>query len=103
MGYQLTIHCGPHLAETHIVEIVLTQSTLQVTKVSRNRRLTHHKRIMQFTNSLLQLRTSTLCFVVGYHFCLLLHQFIPPRLILNGRSEERRVGKECRSRWSPYH
>ena len=23
---------------------------------------------------------------------------IPPR-----RSEERRVGKECRSRWSPYH
>ena len=25
-------------------------------------------------------------------------------LNLNGsRSEERRVGKECRSRWSPYH
>ena len=22
---------------------------------------------------------------------------------LAGRSEERRVGKECRSRWSPYH
>ena len=22
---------------------------------------------------------------------------------LDGRSEERRVGKECRSRWSPYH
>ena len=22
---------------------------------------------------------------------------------LEGRSEERRVGKECRSRWSPYH
>ena len=22
---------------------------------------------------------------------------------LSGRSEERRVGKECRSRWSPYH
>src|SRR5256885_16649643 len=22
---------------------------------------------------------------------------------LNPRSEERRVGKECRSRWSPYH
>src|SRR3712207_9297764 len=22
---------------------------------------------------------------------------------LNGRSEERRVGTECRSRWSPYH
>ena len=29
------------------------------------------------------------------------------RLVANGflerRSEERRVGKECRSRWSPYH
>src|SRR2546425_7457843 len=24
-------------------------------------------------------------------------------LSLVGRSEERRVGKECRSRWSPYH
>ena len=24
-------------------------------------------------------------------------------LTFNERSEERRVGKECRSRWSPYH
>ena len=24
-------------------------------------------------------------------------------IIENIRSEERRVGKECRSRWSPYH
>src|SRR6266550_7915310 len=23
--------------------------------------------------------------------------------VMRGRSEERRVGKECRSRWSPYH
>ena len=23
--------------------------------------------------------------------------------LIGGRSEERRVGKECRSRWSPYH
>ena len=26
-----------------------------------------------------------------------------PELCITGRSEERRVGKECRSRWSPYH
>src|SRR2546425_10643659 len=26
-----------------------------------------------------------------------------PDTVKNGRSEERRVGKECRSRWSPYH
>src|SRR5260370_31126826 len=25
------------------------------------------------------------------------------RLTVEKRSEERRVGKECRSRWSPYH
>ena len=25
------------------------------------------------------------------------------RLLEQLRSEERRVGKECRSRWSPYH
>ncbi len=24
-------------------------------------------------------------------------------IIIDPRSEERRVGKECRSRWSPYH
>src|SRR2546425_7713126 len=27
----------------------------------------------------------------------------PVKTIRGGRSEERRVGKECRSRWSPYH
>src|ERR1035437_5514655 len=26
-----------------------------------------------------------------------------PAFSLSDRSEERRVGKECRSRWSPYH
>src|SRR2546430_3705562 len=28
---------------------------------------------------------------------------IPERFVAPLRSEERRVGKECRSRWSPYH
>ena len=29
---------------------------------------------------------------------------LPLTVTLHGRrSEERRVGKECRSRWSPYH
>ena len=26
-----------------------------------------------------------------------------PEYLVKIRSEERRVGKECRSRWSPYH
>ena len=25
------------------------------------------------------------------------------KIVTSARSEERRVGKECRSRWSPYH
>src|SRR6267378_4166363 len=28
---------------------------------------------------------------------------LTPKMNLANRSEERRVGKECRSRWSPYH
>src|SRR5258708_599214 len=32
---------------------------------------------------------------------------LPPgmmeKILISSRSEERRVGKECRSRWSPYH
>src|SRR3712207_646888 len=34
------------------------------------------------------------------------HQSYPHKMLTGrakGRSEERRVGKECRSRWSPYH
>src|SRR3712207_9246761 len=29
--------------------------------------------------------------------------FVEAALLAGRRSEERRVGKECRSRWSPYH
>src|SRR5256884_8952940 len=45
------------------------------------------------------------------NFATLLQRFFTERLIHQknasprtvSRSEERRVGKECRSRWSPYH
>ena len=47
------------------------------------------------------------CFIgaMKYHMA----SFYAPSLMVsmnelsNHRSEERRVGKECRSRWSPYH
>ena len=34
---------------------------------------------------------------------LLSGEYIEMRFCRKWRSEERRVGKECRSRWSPYH
>src|SRR3712207_5744758 len=37
-------------------------------------------------------------------FADLIYARLDPRIrVGGGRSEERRVGKECRSRWSPYH
>ena len=39
-------------------------------------------------------------FIVAYGGRVLLLLTGVPALL---RSEERRVGKECRSRWSPYH
>src|SRR3712207_3380799 len=38
-------------------------------------------------------------FEIDNRFAALIHN----AYILQSRSEERRVGKECRSRWSPYH
>src|SRR5256885_12028018 len=38
----------------------------------------------------------------GFHYTQQVAGF-PTLQITEGRSEERRVGKECRSRWSPYH
>ena len=38
---------------------------------------------------------------VALHLVILLIGVVAFFMIL--RSEERRVGKECRSRWSPYH
>ena len=36
-------------------------------------------------------------------FGLDMNRFISGLVAVSSRSEERRVGKECRSRWSPYH
>src|SRR5436853_707581 len=43
------------------------------------------------------LHLGNLFLIVQLHFSKL---FL---ILKSGRSEERRVGKECRSRWSPYH
>src|SRR2546429_9051797 len=65
-----------------------------------------------FNSSLFQ-RAQQLCLHVRAHVadfvekqCAavgLLEFTLTPRRRARKRSEERRVGKECRSRWSPYH
>ena len=49
----------------------------------------------------------TYAFVVGHTLFTLSCSFVSICMLMsyiyNFRSEERRVGKECRSRWSPYH
>ena len=50
-------------------------------------------------------KTSTVFWLL-WHVIMLLGLVLIPGLLIFGkpaRSEERRVGKECRSRWSPYH
>src|SRR5256885_10273121 len=41
--------------------------------------------------------------VIGMHIQLGTSLTDQLNAVLQDRSEERRVGKECRSRWSPYH
>ena len=56
-------------------------------------------------NTFTNFKATTLWVSFGIIFCTILHHFLlKPKLEHTvGRSEERRVGKECRSRWSPYH
>ena len=49
-----------------------------------------------------QRKTITLHFLLTLDFTTHIF-FIPCAIYETIRSEERRVGKECRSRWSPYH
>ena len=44
-----------------------------------------------------------LSFFWGIVDMITIYRTLPLIIILPVRSEERRVGKECRSRWSPYH
>ena len=41
--------------------------------------------------------------ILGIILLILLIVIVSNVKVVPQRSEERRVGKECRSRWSPYH
>ena len=60
---------------------------------------------VQIHNGKSQFETDTngFPFLGGLLLLILLVLEIADRVTMKRRSEERRVGKECRSRWSPYH
>ena len=75
-------------------------------------RLSHAEQIRKLSDggaTVVQLREkidSPLEFYRGAKAALQVARAVGSALIINDRvdrSEERRVGKECRSRWSPYH
>ena len=39
----------------------------------------------------------------GFKLIEIIEEFNVEKFVFSSRSEERRVGKQCRSRWSPYH
>ena len=53
-----------------------------------------------YSDDILNLQELTLSLSAIFDGC---SDFIISGCEIEGRSEERRVGKECRSRWSPYH
>ena len=59
-------------------------------------------RVVEVPASNLKKEITKILFEKGY---ILNYKFVEdgPQGTIKVRSEERRVGKECRSRWSPYH
>ena len=55
------------------------------------------------TGTFIQSLMETDLYSIGAFFCDQHPELVEEVVERSERSEERRVGKECRSRWSPYH
>src|SRR3712207_3731623 len=82
----------PRAAQTVVVVPSLTLDTEELAKISG---VHHYEERLLCMLMLLRMPRTHLVFVTS--------QQIPDPIVDYYRSEERRVGKECRSRWSPYH
>src|SRR2546426_237117 len=62
----------------------------------------HARHVVVFAAGLLQLRRKSAKHSIPFKMSKLIVDLLETVQVAD-RSEERRVGKECRSRWSPYH
>ena len=98
------------LDKNMIIRILNYAAQLYINQVERG------KEVVEINQSMLEgdyekLRTNRMISVENYKMAsILTHTDIKEEDLPEGnkinmckRSEERRVGKECRSRWSPYH
>src|SRR5574341_2666766 len=91
-----SFHLHPSSLHFHALE----QVAFAHTRLRRNRRVSAHIRVVEAREAHDQSQQA----VRGRAACQLAFVAGDGSLAhLGGRSEERRVGKECRSRWSPYH
>src|SRR2546425_5375596 len=98
------MHVGPGLVQP-FVQVLLPCMSLHTFGVS------HMKLgVANELRSLRRVQSVVLPQLVGFARTILLQRVVLLVMSRNwtnglclGRSEERRVGKECRSRWSPYH
>ena len=114
-----------NIAETSFGEEILTSSQKDEVVVEQKNTLDYHltvKEIFEFASTvayediefILESRTLNMALAeeglrgnyglrVGQAICASANKEVFGGDFLSYRSEERRVGKECRSRWSPYH
>ena len=87
----------------------MCSSDLLFSKETIERMISHFYYLLNLISEEPEKRISDIELVTGQEKQLLLNIWnktendFPGDKTLHERSEERRVGKECRSRWSPYH
>src|SRR3712207_9234856 len=88
-------------AETEVARI--RNQARALLALSAELRAEKEKRLLNFLNRLgLAREGATLDDILNLKIEDLLERRLQT-IVMKKRSEERRVGKECRSRWSPYH
>ena len=105
------ICCGIDVHKTFVVACIASTNDKGVTSYESHRFSTYTSGLKTLLQWLLDRNCKDVCMVpshstrdiAGLFSIQYAIQDFQQRIAKRLRSEERRVGKECRSRWSPYH